>query len=290
MRLRLRPCILPAVLVAFVILILASCLDAQWITVRTEGVPRTKEGKLDRSAPAPRTADGKPDFSGLWYPGGERQPCGQKPEDCIEQGLGKSLEGGSDLLLRGLNIAYGMEGGLPYTPWAAELIRQRDKPAGLDDPHVRCLPSNPPRMFNLPHITRIIQTPKLLAMLNEFNASYRQIFMDGRKLPENPVPSWNGYSVGHWEKDTLVIETIGFRDDLWLDMRGDPLTNSAKMTERIRRPNFGTLEIQLTVDDPKAYTQPWTVPLEARAVVDTEMIDEVCLENEKSFQHMQTLK
>jgi len=110
-------------------------------------------------------------------------------------------------------------------------------------------------------------------MLNEFNASYRQIYMDGRKLPEDPVPSWNGCSVGRWEKDTLVIETIGFRDDLWLDMRGDPLTNSAKMTERIRRPNFGTLDIQLTVDDPKAYTKPWTVPLEARAVVDTEMID-----------------
>lgn len=97
---------------AVVILILASCLEAQWITVHTEGIPRTKDGKLDRTAPAPRTSDGKPDFSGLWYPGGERQPCGQKPEDCIEQGLGKSLEGGSDLLLRGLNIAYGMEGGV----------------------------------------------------------------------------------------------------------------------------------------------------------------------------------
>lgn len=180
-----------------------------------------------------------------------------------------------------------MEGGLPYTPWAAELIRERDRRAGLDDPHVRCMPSNPPRMFNLPHITRIIQTPKLLVMLNEFNASYRQIHLDGRKLPVDPFPSWNGYSVGHWEKDTLVIETIGFRDDLWLDMRGDPLTSSAKMTERISRPNFGTLKIELTVNDPKAYTRAWTVPLEARAVVDTELIDEVCLENEKSLIHMQ---
>ncbi|HEY4363086.1 MAG TPA: hypothetical protein VGN17_19105 [Bryobacteraceae bacterium] len=268
-------------------LILVTVSHAQWITLRTEGVPRTKDGGLDRAAPAPRTADGKADFSGLWYPGGERQACGKIPDECIEQGLGKSIEGGNDLLLRGLDIAQGMEGGLPYTPWAAELMREHDKRAGLDDPHARCLPSNPPRMFTLPHLTRIMQTPKILAMLNEFNASYRQIHVDGRKLPEDPVPSWNGYSVGHWEKDTLVIDTIGFRDDLWLDMRGDPLTNSAKMTERIRRPNFGTLEIELIVDDPKAYTKPWTVHLEARAVVDTEMIDEVCLENEKSTQHMQ---
>jgi hypothetical protein len=267
-------------------LILAGCMDAQWISIHTDGVPRTKDGKLARTASAPGTADGKPDFSGLWYPGGERQPCGEKPEDCIEKGLGDSIEGGSDLLLRGLDIAHGMKGGLPYTPWAADLMRQHDKREGLDDPHARCMPSNPPRMFTLPHLTRIIQTPKILAMLHEFNASYRQIYLDGRKLPEDPSPSWNGYSVGHWDKNTLVIETIGFRDDLWLDMRGDPLTNSAKMTERIRRPNFGTLEVELTVNDPKAYTRPWTVKLEARAVVDTEMIDEVCSENEKSLQHM----
>ena len=263
--------------------------EAQWITIHTDGVPRAKDGKLDVKAPAPRTADGKPDFSGLWYPGGERQPCAKDTNTCIEQGLGTAIEGGSDLLLRGLDIAYGMEGGLPYTPWAAEQIRQHDQRSGLDDPHVRCLPSNPPRMFNLPHLTRIIQTPKLLAQLNEFNASYRQIYLDGRALPVDPTPSWNGYSVGHWEKDTLVIETIGFRDDLWLDMRGDPLTNSGKMTERLRRPNFGTLEIELTVNDPKAYTKPWTVRLQARAVIDTEMIDEICLENEKSLQHMKDL-
>jgi hypothetical protein len=199
----------------------AGFCEAQWITIHTDGVPRTKDGKLDVRAPAFRTADGKPDFSGLWYPGGERQPCAKDPETCIEKGLGDNIEGGSDLLLRGLDIAYGMEGGLPYTPWAAEQIRQHDQRSGLDDPHVRCLPSNPPRMFNLPHLTRIIQTGKILAMLNEFNASYRQILLDGRALPVDPTPSWNGYSVRHWEKDALVIETIGFRDDLWLDMRGE---------------------------------------------------------------------
>src|SRR5262249_1336511 len=153
--------------------------DAQWIHIRTEDVPRTKDGKLDAAARAPRTADGRPDFSGLWWPGGERRPCGERPdstEDCIEKGLGTSLDGGSDLLLKGFDIATGVQGGLPYRPWAADLVRQRDGRAGLEDPHVRCLPSNLPRMYTLPHLQRIVQTPKLLAMLNEFNASYRQVY------------------------------------------------------------------------------------------------------------------
>jgi hypothetical protein len=272
-------------------LLLACAAQAQWINLRTEGVPRTKDGKLDGAASAPRASDGKPDFSGLWWPGGERRPCSQVGvAGCIEGGLAGFLEGGADLLLRGMDIATGMQGGLPYQPWAAELVRQRDRRAGLDDPHVRCLPSNLPRLYTLPHLQRIVQTPKLLAMLNEFNASYRQVYLDGRKLPQDPAPAWNGYSVGHWEKDALVIDTIGFRDDLWLDMRGNPLTSAARLTERIRRPSFGALEIELTVDDPKAYTRPWTVRLEGRLVVDTEMIDEICLEGEKSFQHMKDLR
>src|SRR5262249_38878322 len=109
-------------------------------------------------------------------------------------------------------------------------------------------------------------------------------------LPEDPEPTWNGYSVGHWEKDALVIETIGFRDDLWLDMRGNPLTSAARLTERIRRPNFGTLEIELTVNDLKAYTRPWSVKLAGRFVADAEMMDEICLEGERSFQHMKDLR
>jgi hypothetical protein len=115
---------------------------------------------------------------------------------------------------------------------------------------------------------------------------YRQIFIDGRPLPEDPTPSWNGYSTAAWEGDTLVVRTIGFRDGLWLDTGGSTMSDATKMTERIRRPNFGTLEIEITVDDPKTYTRPWTVSMPQSIVLDTELIDEFCLENEKSSQHM----
>jgi hypothetical protein len=115
---------------------------------------------------------------------------------------------------------------------------------------------------------------------------YRQIFLDGRPLPDDPTPSWNGYSTASWEGDTLVVRTIGFRDDLWLDMAGSPMTEAAKMTERLRRPSYGTLEVQVTIDDPKAYTRPWTVQMNQMITLDTELIDEMCLENEKSSTRM----
>jgi len=123
-------------------------------------------------------------------------------------------------------------------------------------------------------------------LANEYSASYRQIFLDGRPLPVDPQPSWNGYSTAVWESDTLVVRTNGFRDDLWMDMAGTPLTGAATVTERFRRPNFGTLEIEATVDDPKAYTKPWTFRMIDKIVLDTELIDEVCLENENSAKHL----
>ena len=129
---------------------------------------------------------------------------------------------------------------------------------------------------------KIVQTPGLLVMLHEFNASYRQIFVDGRPLPADPLPSWNGYSTGRWEKDTLVVETIGFREGLWLDMIGSPLSAAAHITERFQRVSVGTLKVQVTVDDPKAYTKPWTVTLEQHLVPDTELLDDICVENERS--------
>ena len=133
-------------------------------------------------------------------------------------------------------------------------------------------------------MTKAVHTPKLLVLLNEVNAMYRQIFIDGRALPVDPNPSWNGYSTAAWEGDTLVVRTNGFRDGLWLDMGGRPLTDAAMMTERFRRPNYGTLEVRITIDDQKAYTRPWTVEMPLRITLDTELIDEICLENEKSSQ------
>jgi hypothetical protein len=262
-------------------------LSAQWIHYPTAGVPKTRDGKPNLSAPTPRTRDGKPDFSGMWWTGDTPLPCPELlggPKDCAEKGLGLAGQGGAGLSATAANIAAGLPGGLPYTPWAQEMLKQRAADP-LADPHVHCLPSSPPRGYTLPHMQKFLQMNDLLVMLNEYNASYRQIFMDGRPLPVDPLPSWNGYSTATWERDTLVVQTIGFRDDLWLDVRGNPLTEAAKVTERIRRPNFGSLEIEFTVDDPKAYTKPWTVTLKQFLVLDTELMDEMCLENEKSVAH-----
>jgi len=139
----------------------------------------------------------------------------------------------------------------------------------------------------MPHLTKLIHTPRLLVLLYEVNAMYRQIFIDGRPQPEDPVPSWTGYSTAKWQGDTLVVETKGFRDDLWIDMKGSPISTAATMTERISRPSYGRLNVDITLDDPKMYTKPWMVHFEQEIMLDTELIDEICLENEKSWQHMQ---
>jgi hypothetical protein len=128
-----------------------------------------------------------------------------------------------------------------------------------------------------PEPRKIIQTPTAMLIVYEANSGLRQIFMDGRKLPgKDAEPWWYGYSVGHWEGDTLVVETTGFIDDIWLDVQGSPLTSEGKVTERFRRPNYGTLEIDVTVDDPKAYTKPWTVRVTQRLLPDAELIEFIC--------------
>lgn len=254
-------------------------LPAQWFHYPTPGVPRLATGKPNLSAPAPRTPDGKPDLSGIWL-AGNALPCPENLRDgnnCVEA---------IPLSREAVDFGASLPGGLPYQPWAAALVKQRVADLSKDDPHARCLPPNFPRAFAFPHHQKFIQIPGLLVILDEFNASYRQIFTDARPFPTDPQPSWNGYSSGQWEGDTLVVQTIGFRDDLWLDMRGDPMTDAAKVTERFRRPNYGTLEIEVTVNDPKAYTKPWTITLGEAIQVDTELADEICLENEKSVRHM----
>jgi hypothetical protein len=253
--------------------------SAQWITIKTAGVPRLGNGQPNLQAPTPRSADGRPDFSGIWMMVSDR-PCPdliRDGRDCIEKDLPS---------LQAVSIGYRLPGGLPYQPWAEALVRQRTADFSKDDPHVRCLPSNPPRIWTLPHRQKVIQTRGLLVVLSEFNASYRQIFTDGRALPVDPTPSWNGYSTARWQSDILVVDTIGLRGDVWLDSSGSPISEGARLTERIRRPDYGHLEIELTVDDPKTYTRPWTVTVNEVVQLNIEMIDEVCLENEKSLQHI----
>jgi hypothetical protein len=180
-----------------------------------------------------------------------------------------------------INIGIDMPGGLPYQPWLSKLVDERTANQAIDDPHIRCLPDLFLRAYGLPHYLKFVQTQDLLLMLNEYNGVYRQVFTDGRPLPEAPNPSWQGYSTATWSGDTLVIDTIGFRDDLWIDWDGSMITESAKVRERIRRTDFGHLDIEVTVDDPKAYTKPWTVTLRQQFAPDTELIDEICAEGER---------
>ena len=252
----------------------------QWLRYPTADVPRNADGSPNLTAPAPRLANGKPDLSGIWH-AAVKIPC--------TSDLGRFIPCGAEIggspLAR--NLGLNLPGGLPYQPWAAEVTRQRTASQSLDDPHVRCLPDNPPRTWTMPHLTKVVHTPKLLVLLYEVNAMYRQIFIDGRPFPEDMNPTWNGYSVGRWEGDTLVVETRGFRDAMWIDMSGSPMGESATMTERLRRTNYGTLDVEITVDDPKVYTRPWTISLTQALELDTELADEFCLENEKSWAHMQ---
>ena len=258
------------------VIFLAVPLAAQWINLPTPGIPRTRDGKPDLAAPAPKAAGGKPDFSGMWVPRDERT-CDPKNGvvQCAELPLTPQLG----------NFAMGLKDGLPYQPWAAELVKNRAKDAAYIDPHTHCMPPNFPRAWAFPETEKIFQTPTQLVILHEFNASYRQIFFDGRKLPEDMVPAWNGYSVAHWEGGTLVVESAGYRDDSWLDTKGNFFSSEAHVTERIRRPNFGSLDVDVTVDDRKVFTQPWTVSLHLKPLLDTEMIDFMCQENNKDIDH-----
>jgi hypothetical protein len=286
--------------VAFIILatpLALTPLAAQWIKHPTAGVPRKADGKVNMSAPPPRLANGKPDFSGIWATGepnarrtGELSSPKQAPGPREPQSP-NSQQGPVDATAitasrQMANIGVDLPGGLPYQPWLVPIVRERTDNLAKDDPHIKCWPDNFIRAYGMPHLLKFLHSPNLLVMLNEMNAGYRQVFTDGRPLPEDPNPSLQGYSSGKWSGDTLVIDTIGFRDDTWIDWNGSVLTEAAKVQERIRRPDFGNLEIQVTVDDPKAYTKPWTVTLKQRIVVDTELIDEMCLENEQSLKHM----
>jgi hypothetical protein len=174
---------------------------------------------------------------------------------------------------------------VPYQPWAAQLVQKRRVEQGLD-PNVHCMPRGAPRIWTDDYYKRIFQVPGRVIILTERNMQYRQIFTDGRPLEKDPNPTWNGYSTGHWEGDTLVIETNGYRDDLWLDASGKPMTEQARTIERIRRPSYGNLEVEVTIDDPKAYTSPWTVKIDQPLVLDSELIDYYCLENERDSVHM----
>jgi hypothetical protein len=219
-------------------------LSAQWADYHTPAIPRTPDGKANLAAPAPRTAAGKPDLSGLW-------------EVVVD------VSGRTTADIKSADVQ----------PWAQKLIQQRTENFGRDNPHYKCLPQGPINT-TAGGFKRFIQTPAMMVILNE-DLTYRPIHMDGRDLEANPNPSWMGYSVGHWDGDTLVVESNGFNDRTWL-MGYRPHTESLRITERFRRPDFGHLDVAVTFQDPEAYNKAWTVPIHSRFAADTELMESVC--------------
>jgi hypothetical protein len=239
----------------------SSAAVAQWDPYPWKNLPRTPDGKVDLKAPPRRTADGKPDLSGFWMP--------------------------ADGVKHLLNLAADLKPEeVPLQPWAEALYKERIENNGKDHPGVRCWPSGIPEKLNIPDGLKVVHTPELLIFLHESRTIYRQVFMDGRSLPRDAQPTWMGYSIGHWEGDTLVIETIGQNGKTWLDMRGLPGTEALRVIERYTRPAIGRINIDVTIDDPKAYTKPWSVKLSWNLVPDTDLIESICEENNKDLPHM----
>jgi hypothetical protein len=255
---------------AFLFTLNCSVLSAQWDRFVPPNIPKNSDGSLNLTAPAPKMADGTPDLSGVWLTVREKKPAGAAGE-----GPGNAF----------FNVGVALPGGLPFTPYGAEIRKQRIAENSQGDPDSHCLPMNLLHYHFGSDPRKIVQTPGLIVLLYETNSGIRQIYTDGRPLPKDPQPWWYGYSVGTWQGDTLVVKTIGFRDGGWLDAQGSPLTDAATITERYRRVNYGNLEIEVTVDDPKAYTKAWTVLVKQKLVPGENLIEYICLENEKDAVH-----
>jgi hypothetical protein len=234
-------------------LVMSASPAGQW-RARTPGIPRTPDGKADLSAPVPRAADGKPDITGLWRPNAGY--IGNIARDLKE---------------------------VPFQPWAEALFKKRRATDSRDDPTANCIVGGVPRSDAVPYPFKILQVSGMVVILYEAVHSYRQVFTDGRELPKDPNPNWFGYSVGRWDGDAFVVETAGFNDNVWLDNEGRPATGSLRVTERFLRKDFGHMDIRITIDDPKAYTKPWTVTLPLTLQADDELIEYICNENNRYF-------
>jgi hypothetical protein len=290
---------------AAALLVFPLALSAQWPDYASQGVPKGADGKPNLDAPPPRTADGHVDLSGVWENrrmnfgrGGGRGAGGRgaastggaaAPDAGATASATPPPAPASNAIPNATfgNIGAGFPEGLPLQPAAAKLLKQRKDENSKDNPDAHCLPMGLMQLHEHPQPRKIIQTPAVTAIIYEANSGLRQIFTDGRKLPPaDAEPWWYGYSVGHWEGDTLVVETTGFRDDVWLDVNGSPLTNKGKMTEKYRRPTFGKLDIDVTIEDPSVYTKPFTVAVHQQIMLNTDLIEFICSENEKSDAHL----
>jgi hypothetical protein len=268
----------------FLLLAVSSTLSAQWPKFIPPGVPRNADGTVNMRAPAPRTADGKVDLAGVWenIPGRGR---GGAAAAVAAEGTGELPPSGS---LFG-NIGDQTPGGAPYQAWAAELVKKRMADNSKDNPDAHCLPLGIMQNTTHPFPLKIIQTPSEVIVIYEGSGTtVREIYLDGRTADPDAEPWYQGYSVGRWENnDTLLVETSNFIDDdtwtTWLDVRGSPLTRRGRIIERYRRPNVGSLQIEVTIDDPKAYTRPFSATVNKRLAPDSQLIEFVC--RDKSAQH-----
>lgn len=244
------------VVVAMVASAICWPLSGQWFNYPVPGIPRTADGKPNLAAPAPKAADGHPDLSGVW-----------SPDSAPLQVIAPAAS-------------------IPFQPWSQKLTEERaDGARGKDDPAAYCVPGMP-KLIVLPYPYKIVQVPGMMLMLYEGFTTFRQVFTDGRALPQDPQPSWLGYSVGRWDGDSFVVDTIGVNEHTWLDNAGRPHSDAMRLTERYRRRDFGHLEVQLTIDDPKAYTRPWTVNERAVLLPDTDLLEYICSENNKDIGHL----
>jgi len=238
----------------------AALASGQWLNTPTPGIPRTADGRPDLAAPAPKAADGHPDLSGVWTPN-------SRPLQDLSVGVPNR--------------------DVPYLPWSAALTKERAGGAkGKDDPAAYCVPGMP-KLVYLPYPYKIYQMPGVTVILYEGFTTFRQIFTDGRELPKDPQPSWLGYSVGKWDGDTFVVETIGVNEKTWMDNAGRPHSDAMHTIERYRRRNVGAMDVTLTIDDPKAYARPWTVDLSpSRLVVGQDLLEYICTENNRDVPHL----
>ena len=255
---------------------------AQWLNHPTPGIPRTPAGRPNLSAKAPRAADGKPDLSGLW------QADSAPPEVLARLLPGGNGEGAGAPSQYFLNVFEDFKPDQALLqPAAAASFRQRVQNFTKDSPISHCLPTGVPLVEYSPSPFKIIQTPGLTVMIYERDTTFRQVYTDDRQLPVDPQPAWMGYSVGKWDGDVLVVDTIGLNDRSWLDARGHTHSEALRLTERFHRLDFGHMEEQITLDDPQTYTKPFTIKLMHSLLPDTDLLESFCIENEKDMRHVE---
>ena len=266
--------------------LLSTGAHAQWLNYSTPGVPRLRDGKPNLAAPVPRTADGKPNLSGVWHVhptslAEMKRLYGEKAD--VVNVPGMELDTISKYAINIL-VDFKPEES-PIRPAAVEILKRR---LPSEFPDTNCLPAGIPTAGLVSEPVKIVQSPGLIVMLYESEDGHRQIYTDGRKLPkEIAQPAWLGYSVGHWEGDTLVVDTAGFNDKSWLDVMGHPHSEALRIVERYRRRDFGHMDVEMTFDDPQMYTKPFTIKIPHELLADSDIFESFCNENEKDRAHLQ---